>query len=200
MTKVYYHHGDLPKTLLDISMEILAKVGIDTLSLREVARQADVSHSAVYRHFSNKYELLNEISKRGFNDLVSLIIQNTRPFRGAPRTIILATARSYLQFALENKNLYELMFTTPTNSQAMSFTNSSNIFFEELRTMLQDAQNKGVLRKNTPDIQTIMFWSMLHGLADLLIKPEFTTAVLAEHRIEDIVRNAVENFLKATEA
>src|SRR5262245_39291725 len=61
-----YHHGDLRKALIDAALEQIAAHGAHTLSLREVARLAGVSHTASYRHFSRKETLLAAIATEGF--------------------------------------------------------------------------------------------------------------------------------------
>ena len=54
-----YHHGNLREALLEAATDLLVKEGPQKLSLRAAARQAGVSQSAPYRHFSAKEELLS---------------------------------------------------------------------------------------------------------------------------------------------
>ncbi len=53
-----YHHGHLKQTLLNAALALISEVGPQAFTLREVARRADVSHNAPYRHFRDKDELL----------------------------------------------------------------------------------------------------------------------------------------------
>ncbi len=57
-----YHHGDLRKELLCAAREVLEECNIATLSLRAVAKKVGVSHTAPYRHFKDKEELLAGIA------------------------------------------------------------------------------------------------------------------------------------------
>ena len=49
-----YHHGDLRRALLDAASQLVAERGRPDFTLREVARQAGVSHNAPYNHFADK--------------------------------------------------------------------------------------------------------------------------------------------------
>ena len=49
---------------------MIEEKGLAGLSLREVARVAGVSHTAPYRHFQNKADLLAAIAQVGFEQLV----------------------------------------------------------------------------------------------------------------------------------
>lgn len=63
-----YHHGDLAPALERAGLELLETGGHGTLSLREVARRAGVSHNAPYHHFGDRTALLKrlaELSMRG---------------------------------------------------------------------------------------------------------------------------------------
>jgi AcrR family transcriptional regulator len=53
-----YHHTDLKNTLISAGLAILAEDGISELNLRAVARRAEVSHTAPYRHFADKDALI----------------------------------------------------------------------------------------------------------------------------------------------
>lgn len=65
-----YHHGDLKRTLLKVADIELAKNGPNGLSLREIAKQAGVSHTAPYKHFKDKDQLLKEMVAHEFKNLI----------------------------------------------------------------------------------------------------------------------------------
>ena len=49
-----YHHGDLPSALIDETLSIVKREGVNAVSIREVARRARVSHAAPAHHFGSK--------------------------------------------------------------------------------------------------------------------------------------------------
>src|SRR5256712_13413889 len=66
-----YHHGDLPRALLDAALHIVKTQGTDALTLRAAARLAGVSQAAPYRHFANKEAILAAVAEDGFRSLMA---------------------------------------------------------------------------------------------------------------------------------
>ena len=68
-----YHHGDLRRTLLEAAAASIESDGVDALSLRQLARDAGVSHTAPSRHFRDKQALLDALAEDGFNRLTAAL-------------------------------------------------------------------------------------------------------------------------------
>src|SRR5215212_5774767 len=64
-----YHHGDLRRALLAEAVRIIAKKGVDALTLRSVGARLGVSRTALYRHFADKSALLAAVASEGFRML-----------------------------------------------------------------------------------------------------------------------------------
>ena len=64
-----YHHGNLRTELLSCAERALSEGGLAQLSLRDLARQAGVSHAAPRRHFADKQALLDALAQDGFERL-----------------------------------------------------------------------------------------------------------------------------------
>lgn len=107
-TPTRYHHGDLPSTLLAAVGDVLAQGGPDTLSLREVARRAGVSHGAPAHHFGDARGLLTAYVREAFLDLAATL-QATR-VEGGELARLKALGMAYVEFALAHPARYQLMF------------------------------------------------------------------------------------------
>src|ERR671931_485088 len=66
-----YHHGDLPRVLLDTATQAIAEAGPAAVSLRDLARRAGVSHAAPAHHFGDKAGLLSAVAADGFRRLAA---------------------------------------------------------------------------------------------------------------------------------
>ncbi len=74
-----YHHGNLGPALEDAALELLRTQGHATLSLREVARVAGVSHNAPYHHFGDRAALLTQLSERCMAELLGALREADGP-------------------------------------------------------------------------------------------------------------------------
>ncbi|GAB7105757.1 TetR/AcrR family transcriptional regulator [Streptomyces phaeofaciens JCM 4814] len=101
---------DLRTRLVDVGVDLVALEGVGALTLREIARRAGVSHGAPRRHFPTHLELLSAIARRGFTELAVRVTTTLGDGTASPRTQLSELGRAYLEFALDNPGMYELMF------------------------------------------------------------------------------------------
>src|SRR5699024_10227699 len=97
-----YHHGDLRRQLLEVASEIEAEYGTEAVTLRELARTANVSHSAPVHHFKTRKNLLTELATQGFN----LLNATLKPHQGN----IYDMGVAYVFWAVEHPGFYTVMW------------------------------------------------------------------------------------------
>jgi AcrR family transcriptional regulator len=106
-----YHHGDLREQLIAAGEAALAELSFADVTLREIARRAGVSHAAPKHHFPTLGHLLAEIAARGFERFVAALAEAAdRQAQDAAEARLVAMARRYIRFAMENPAVYGLMF------------------------------------------------------------------------------------------
>ena len=64
----------LRRTVLDAAVAISAANGPDAISMREVAREAGVSHQAPYHHFTDRSGIFAAICEEGFRHLSEALL------------------------------------------------------------------------------------------------------------------------------
>lgn len=182
-----YHHGDLQSALVEAGLSVLERDGLDALSLRAVARAAGVSHAAPYHHFADKTALLAAIAAHGFGLLHEEIVARAT---GSPANRLQTAAVTYVGFAVENPELFRLMF---------SDTVSPHDAHPGLRTAAGRAY--GHITSSLPDETTaVAAWSLVHGLAMLLLDAQIGGAIpsrsAAESRAREVTQVLWEGFRK----
>nr|WP_232107963.1 MULTISPECIES: TetR/AcrR family transcriptional regulator [Streptomyces] len=146
--------------LIDVGVDLLTREGAQALTLREIARRAGVSHGAPRRYFPTHLELLSAIARRGFAELAARTATATGD---TPRTRISRLARTYLDFALDNPGMYELMFRHDLlESGHLGLRDTSlplfGVLVELVGQVRPDADARAVAGA---------LWAQLHGLAQL---------------------------------
>ena len=106
-----YHHGDLRRALVDAATRLVRRDGPAQVSLRQIAREAGVSHAAPYHHFSDREALLAEVARGGFEALGEALRRGAADSAGAgPLARLQGAGVGYVDFAVENPEVYRLMF------------------------------------------------------------------------------------------
>jgi AcrR family transcriptional regulator len=163
-----YHHGDLRAALIHQGLRLLEERQGDDIGLREVARAAGVSATAVYRHFPDKAALLRALSAEGLARLAAA--QHEAYDRdGGGRPGFLATGRAYVLFALAKPALFRLVFSSPPERDVLSSAPDS--VPEAFRMLLANAVS--LLPPGAPGDAVahtaLDAWARVHGLAMLML-------------------------------
>lgn len=161
-----YHHGDLRAALVQAGLEQLKTRAVDDVSLREIARAAGVSATAVYRHFPDKQALLWALCDEGQEELARLQ-QAAMEQGGGGKAGFDEVGRVYVRFALANPALFRLIMSTsrgrdlttdPSGSAAMQ------LLLDGIGRMLPPEASEEQKR-----IAAIQAWAIVHGLAMLML-------------------------------
>lgn len=105
-----FHHGNLRTVLLDEATAVLRESGVDGLSLRDLARRAGVSHGAPRSHFVDRQALLDALAEAGFQRLTADVRAALGEPGGDVRARFLRVAGAYVDFAIDDAALMDLMF------------------------------------------------------------------------------------------
>ncbi|MEY4529827.1 MAG: hypothetical protein RLZZ156_548 [Deinococcota bacterium] len=164
-----YHHGNLRTALLNAARELAAENTIDTITLREVARRAGVSHAAPYHHFADKRALLRALAIDAFTELGKRIKEQ---WQTNPVQNLKAIGMVYVQFALSHPTEFRFMFRKTLCEPVGTpdeLTEIANSIFEMLISIIRTMQETGLAKAGNPQELALIVWSTIHGLSNLLI-------------------------------
>ncbi len=153
----------LRRTVLDAAVAISAVSGPDAISMREVAREAGVSHQAPYHHFIDRSGIFAAICEEGFRELSEALL--------ADRSTNDSTmCEAYVHFALQNPGHFRVMMRNDLcqlanyPSAAFEANRAFDILVDEVKLLLGEGADNEVVKT-----QTAYMWSVGHGLATLLL-------------------------------
>lgn len=183
-----YHHGDLAAALEQAALELLVEEGSPALSLRAVARRAGVSHNAPYHHFRDRQGLLKAVAARGLRELLAAMTAARRE-ASAPRARLLAVGGAYVDFALEQRALFDIIFDPEIcdprepNPVTGPLIEANDEFLADTVSAALDPATPDDVRRAT----AAALWAAVHGLAVL---------VSAQHLEPAVVRPALTALLE----
>jgi AcrR family transcriptional regulator len=189
-----YHHGDLRNALIQAGLELLSEGGATSLDLRKVARRAGVSHAAPYRHFADKQALIAAINEEGFHRLAERIQHTLREMPDDAFEQLFGIARAYIQFAQENPWLMREMFSglTIERENFPGLYEAAKTVFKLYVEVVQRGQEKGSIIEGDPRALAGVLWSLLHGVAVLIIERQMSPYADGPDGAERVTRYSVQ--------
>ncbi|MFB7336938.1 TetR/AcrR family transcriptional regulator [Streptomyces adustus] len=157
-----YHHGDLRRAILSATLEVIASDGVGAISLRDLARRAEVSHAAPAHHFKDRAGLLTAIATEGFELLAAALA--TVPAGTSHRLREMGVR--YVEFALSHPAHFAVMFQPQLlHGDDPELTAAKELASRALHSGVEDlpAARRG------PDGRraALAAWSLAHGFATL---------------------------------
>ena len=164
-----YHHGDLARALEDAAMRLLETRPAAEISLREVARAANVSHHAPYHHFSDRLGLLKALAERSMADLLQQV-RVAAQGAATPHDALVAGGSAYIRFAVEHPHAFDAVYHPPLFVPG-SPTETMAPLIEALEGVLAEAAAAAGLDRPT---DVVSLWGLMHGLGTLAAAGHFT--------------------------
>ena len=167
-----YHHGNLPRALLDAALRIVETDGAQALTLRAAARAAGVSQAAPYRHFANKDAILAAVAEDGFRSLMTAMRDGVAASQD-PLGRLRGVGIGYITFATSHPSHFCVMFGREMADRSASPT--LRRLAEDTLTIVVDAiaecQREGLVRADEPAAElALIAWASVHGLSALLVE------------------------------
>jgi AcrR family transcriptional regulator len=162
-----YHHGNLRSALLQRAARTVDERGVQALSLRELAREAGVSHAAPRRHFPDRQALLDALAEDGFERMGGELARAVGEAGAAFGPRLHALAQAYVGFATRHPALLELMYAGKARDGAGAVREAADRTFAIALEAIADGQAAGELPAGDPGRIGIGAFATLQGLATM---------------------------------
>ena len=168
--------GAVRDGLVAAGLELARAGGPDAVVLREATRMVGVVPNAAYRHFADRDELLAAVCAAAMQELADRMAAGVARVPGEHGDPAAAGGRlsaigvAYLEFAHEEPGLFATAFALPHQhayGTPDDCTGPDRTPLGQLRTVLDELVDAGVLRRERRDGIEYPIWSAVHGLAVL---------------------------------
>lgn len=151
-----YHHGDLRRQLLAQAATISATIGPESITLRELARRAGVSHSAPVHHFGTRQNLLTALAADGFEALNGALTEYSDDIH--------EMGIAYVLWAIGHPGHYAVMWR-PRN--LADDNEQLNRLRNHAWTLLSAAVSISASSETEVKVATYAAFAVVHGLAGI---------------------------------
>jgi len=168
--------GAVRDGLVAAGLDLARAGGPDAVVLREATRMVGVVPNAAYRHFAGRDELLAAVCTAAMRELAGRMAAGVARVRGkhgdpaAARRRLGAIGKAYLEFAGEEPGLFATAFALPEQhayGAAGEETGPDRMPLDQLRAVLDELVDAGVLDQRRRNGIEYPIWSTVHGLAVL---------------------------------
>jgi len=169
-----YHHGNLHEALMAAALDLIKDKGIGGFTVADLARAAQVSPAAPYRHYRDKDDLLADLARIGFERFGAALLSAWDHGKPDPKNALIRVGRSYLDFARQNPALYTTMFDSSLSIAARpDLSEVADASLQVLR-MASDTILTGFSAGTKPPalMVALHIWSLSHGIAGLFVRPD----------------------------
>jgi AcrR family transcriptional regulator len=173
---------------------LLDREGAEAVTMRRVAEAVGITPMAVYRHYADRAGLLNALANEGFAELARRLA--TQRFSVDIERRLTKMANIYLEHALENPRLFELMFLKPREGARRyprDFKLGDSPTANLLAEVIREGVDSGYLRKD--DTWEIVFeiGALSHGLILLYLGGRIG---LNPARFRDFYRRSFRRYIR----
>jgi len=159
--------------ILNGAKKLFVEKGIDQTTIRNIADEINYSVGTVYVYFKDKSAILHDLHSIGFRELGGyfkelFLIED-------PMQRIKKMGTIYMKFALENSEMYDLMFNLRAPMEYLE--NTDNDLWSEgtetfgyVKKTVEDCMLKGHFKNHNSEALAFMIWSLVHGMCSLEIR------------------------------
>lgn len=165
------HRENLRQSILDAAKMLFLKNGYEATSIRKIAAEIEFSPTTIYLYYKDKAEIVHALHQEGFKMLSEQfkVLRNVED----PFERLKAMGRSYINFAMENRDFYEIMFIMKEPLQHIEQEENpdweeGDAAFQTLLSTVTECQEKGYFKEYEPVAFALLAWSNMHGLCTLI--------------------------------
>lgn len=172
------------KQIIEVSVRLFLQKGFSVTTLDEIAQNANVTRGAIYHHFKDKLDIVNELIETEHKNLKRLLQklfnENIPPFSKIEKVITEVVNNFF-----DNKSFQdfiELTWFKIEYSQLSALRSSkaelTDYFIENFNNVVVEAQDTGIIKKdvNASDI-AVTIVNMINGMYRLsfIVPDQFNT-------------------------
>lgn len=162
---VYMDARPTAERIAAAARSLLDGEGAEAVTMRRVADAVGITPMAIYRHFRDRDALLNTLADEGFRELAAQL--SGRRFSGNIEQRLVRMGEIYLDHALINPRLFELMFLKPRQGARrypQDFKAGRSPTVNLMVEAVKEGMQAGIFRKDDPHEIVFEMGALSHGL------------------------------------
>jgi len=181
--------------ILDAAMRLWIEKGFDTVTIRNIADAIEYTPGAIYSYFKDKDEIFYALHFEAFERFFETL--RSAALFGSPIERLKNIGESYLNFAFENPQRYDLMFISANSGKKIAESDGWHVgekAFEVLHATVKLAMDEGYIPKGDSKAASMMFWAHVHGIVSLILRNRY---IYSMDTTKKLVKKSMDYMLRA---
>lgn len=158
---------DTKQKLIDVTRQMIDASGVDSVSMRDLGKEMNLSRGAVYVYFKNKDDLLAAVTTENFETINNRFYQLIGEIDD-PRKLVYEVLYTFYDFGIKNQEHVQLMFRKHWDKELYHNLHiSAAETFRTFYSCLEKAHEQKKTIKQSPKQLTAMVSAFIAGLVDL---------------------------------
>jgi AcrR family transcriptional regulator len=189
MEDTVYRPGNLREAVLARAVVALRTRGAADLSLRELARDLGVSHTAPARHFADRQTLLDALAVEGFL-LLGTRLRSALRSEDDPAEQARSLAHAYVDFGATDANLVNVMYQHDAKRDGHALGRSARAAFAPLLEVFQNAEARSAVPTGGAERSATLLLATLQGITALA-----GCGAVAPQELSSLIDDAVPRYI-----
>jgi len=194
-----YHHGHLREALIKAALKMVKEQGAESVSIREIAKRAEVSSGAPFRHFPSRTALMTAVAEQAMRRFRDEILHALEEVQGhAPLDRFRALGTAYMRWVVRNPAHFEVI----SNRALIDFEGSESLrrHNAEIRSLMEqlltESQQRARLLRT--DVKAISFAAraLAYGVARMYVDGHLPQWDIPADGAENAFETAFDLFLE----
>ncbi len=158
------------RQILTAARRLLFKRGIQSTSINQIARTAELGVGTIYFYYQSKEEIFYSLQEEGLDILFRQIDAIGRA-KTPPDEMLRQTGQAYLRFSSEQKDYFDIInyfLATPSvilgSELKQQIDRKGSQILELIAGFIHTGISDGIFRPVDEKKYAVMFWGTLHGL------------------------------------
>lgn len=167
---------EMRKLILDGARKVFLQKGYEMASIRNIAEEINYSAGSIYFYFKEKGEIFHELHEEGFRLLLGkmMVLEHVSD----PFERLKAMGRVFIDFAIHNKDFYNLMFIVEEPLKKKTEDEPWRMGIKTLDYLVNVVQaciTAGKFKGFNAETLSFTILSSLHGMCALFCKDRTST-------------------------
>lgn len=188
---------EMKQLIMSAALKMFLEDGYAKTSIRNIADAIEYSPGTIYLYYKDKDELLYEVQGFAYGELLAAFRKNATSKNPVER--LTQIGKTYVNFGLDNPELYDLMFIirAPMNVDETIHKANGDATFTFLINCLEECISQNLLRLKDVKMGALQVWSMSHGMVSLNLRCRLKIMEMTENQVRETLAASIEDYIES---